>query len=147
MYKDRTSDQLYVGPVWDYDLAFENDIRTYPINSLDDYIYAIRGSVASDAVRKMVDRIVKNDPLAHTQLIDIWDDARHGGIDNTLLDYVNETAALLNESQKLNFLRWPILNQCVHQNFQALGSYEAEVETVRNYIEQRFETLDRIIKR
>lgn len=147
MYKDRTSDQLYVGPVWDYDLAFENDIRTYPINSLDDYIYAIRGSVASDAVRKMVDRIVKNDPLAHTQLIDIWDDARHSGIDNTLLDYVNETAALLNESQKLNFLRWPILNQRVHQNFQALGSYEAEVETVRNYIEQRFETLDRIIKR
>lgn len=148
MYKDRTSDQLYVGPVWDYDLAFENDVRTHPINSLDDYIYASRGSVASDAVRKMVDRIVKDDPLAHARLIEIWEEAQRNGIDvASLLEYVDETAALLDESQSLNFKRWPILNQYVHQNFQALGSYEAEVETVRDYISGRIESLDRIIRR
>lgn len=147
MYKDRTSDKLYVGPVWDYDLAFENDYRTYPINSLSDYIYASLGSVASEAVRKMVNYIVKDDPMAHARLIEIWDEAQRNGLDAaSLLEYVDETAALLDESQKLNFKRWPILDQYVHMNFQALGSYEAEVGTVRNYIEQRVVTLDRLIR-
>lgn len=31
MYKHRGNDTIYVGPVWDFDLAFENDKRTYPI--------------------------------------------------------------------------------------------------------------------
>ena len=39
MYKDRDSDIIYTGPVWDFDIAFENDYRTFPINSKSDYIY------------------------------------------------------------------------------------------------------------
>ena len=38
MYKDGADGPLFTGPVWDYDLAFENDNRTYPINNLQDYI-------------------------------------------------------------------------------------------------------------
>ena len=61
------------------------------------------------------------------------------------MEYVEETAALLEESQRLNFLRWPILNQWVHMNFQALGSYEAEVGTVKTYIKERIPKLDELI--
>ena len=148
MYKDRTSDKLYTGPIWDYDLAFENDSRTYPINSLGDYIYAARGSVASETVRTMVTRIVKQDAEAKRRLVEIWNDVRAtAGIDAaSLAEYVDEMEALLSESAELNFKRWPILNQYVHMNFQALGSYKAEVGTVRNYIKQRVAKLDELIK-
>lgn len=146
MYKDAADGKLYTGPIWDYDLAFENDRRTYPINNLSDYIYASRGSVASETVRSMVTRIVKNDAAAKARLLELWNAAcSEGGLDN-LVDMVDETEELLQESQELNFKRWKILNEKVHENYQALGSYTAEVETVRNYITKRLESLESLIK-
>ena len=148
MYKDRNDGRLYTGPVWDYDLAFDNDYRTYPINNLGGYIYNTNGSVASGSVRDMVTRIVTNDSAAHQRLVAIWDEARaQYGIDEaSLLEYVAHTKALLYESQQLNFKRWKILNDYVHMNPQALGSYDAEVKTVENYIKGRITKLDNLIK-
>ena len=54
---------------------------------------------------------------------------------------------MLEESQKLNFKRWNILNQMVHENYQALGSYSKEVGTVRTYITKRLESLDNLIQK
>lgn len=143
MYKDAADGVLYTGPVWDYDLAFENDGRTYPVNGLYDFIYASAGSVASDAVRSMVTRIVKNDAAAHLRLQEMWRELRPKLLD--LNDYVDETATLLDASQELNFKRWPILNTLVHQNFQATGTYAAEVKTVKDYINARIRRMDQLI--
>ena len=60
--------------------------------------------------------------------------------------YVDETAALLEESQQLNFKRWPILSQRVHQNPKAYGSYAAEVENVKNYITKRLTKFDQLVR-
>ena len=96
----------------------------------------------------MNNRIIKNDPLAHAELVALWEEAKRNGLDAaSMLEYVDETVELLEESQELNFKRWPILNQWVHMNFQALGSYEAEVGTIRTYIQQRVTKLDELIKR
>lgn len=148
MYKERGDDRFYVGPVWDCDLAFENDYRTYPINDTNDFLYCGKSSGASEAVNQMNNRIIKNDPLAHAELVALWEEAKRNGLDAaSMLEYVDETVELLEESQELNFKRWPILNQWVHMNFQALGSYEAEVGTIRTYIQQRVTKLDELIKR
>ena len=147
MYKDAADGKLYTGPAWDYDLGFENDYRTYPINSLPDYIYASSGSVASDAVRRMVTRIVKDDPAAKARLVEIWETALAEGGLSDLNAYLDEKAAMLQESQELNFKRWKILDEYVHMNFQALGSYEAEVGTVRTYITERLKTFDQLVRR
>ena len=147
MYKDAADGKLYTGPVWDYDLAFENDYRTYPINNLWDYIYASNGSVASEAVRQMVTRIVKEDPQAKERLIELWEAAcNEGGLKN-LNAVVDQNAELLKEAQELNFKRWKILNQHVHMNFQALGSYDKEVQTVKKYIDGRLEKFDELVRR
>lgn len=147
MYKDASDGKLYTGPVWDYDLAFDNDRRTYPINSLNDYIYSSRGSVASEAVRSMVTRIVKEDAAAKARLLELWTAARTEGGLNDLTEMVDEMEGMLQESQELNFKRWKILDQMVHENYQALGSYSAEVGTVRTYINNRLESLDKLIRK
>ena len=147
MYKDSGDGKLYTGPAWDYDLGFENDNRTYPINSLNDYIYFTKGSSASQSVKDLVTRIVKEDPKAKERLIEIWEKACSEGNLKNLVEYVNESEILLEESQQLNFKRWPILNQKVHQNFQALGSYKAEVQTVRSYINSRLDVFDQLIRK
>ena len=149
MYKDRGSDKLYSGPVWDYDLAFDNDVRTYQINNLWDYIYATNGSVASESVRSMVTRIVKEDAAARARLVELWNEAcQSGGIDEaSLVEYVERQRVLLEESQEINFKRWDILSTQVHQNPKALGSYDAEVDDVVRYIKSRLTKLDELIKR
>lgn len=149
MAKDRDSDQFFTGPVWDFDIAFDNDQRTYPVDHLNDFIYATVGSVASESVRNMVNVIIKKDEAARQRLLELWNIARsEQGIDETsLLAYVDQTVALLNESQKLNFFRWDILNQRVHENPQALGSYEKEVDVVKNFINKRVSKMDVLIRR
>ena len=145
MYKDGGDGVLFTGPAWDYDLAFENDQRTYPINNLSDYIYASAGSVASDATRTMVNKIVKQDAAAKARLVEIWNASKPAL--SSLNDYVDETAKLLDESQKLNFKRWPILNQRVHQNHSAKGSYAGEVSVVKSYITRRLTRFDELVKK
>ena len=149
MTKDRESDKFFTGPVWDFDIAFDNDQRTYPIEAHTDYIFASKGSVASKAMRQMVNRIVKEDDGAHQRLLELWSEARNTkGIDETsLLEYVDKTVELLNESQKLNFLRWNILSERVHENPQASGSYEGEVAIVKNFIRKRLPQMDGFIGR
>ena len=50
---------------------------------------------------------------------------------------------MLNESQELNFIRWPIMNQYVHLKPRIRGSYEAEVENIRSYISKRISWMDK----
>ena len=145
MYKDAADGIFYTGPAWDYDLAFENDYRTYPINNLKDYIYASNGSVAADAVRTMVNRIVKEDPASKARLQELWQEAKP--VLANLNEYVDQTAALLDQSQKLNFVRWPILSQRQHMNPQAKGSYSAEVKVVKDYITGRLNTFDKLVRK
>ena len=147
MYKDAADGKLYTGPTWDHDLSLDNDYRLYPTNNLTDYVYLLKGSVASTAVRDMVTRIVREDPQAKARLIEIWDEVRGEGGLADLSEMIDQTAQLLQQSQELNFKRWKILDEIVHMNFQALGTYEAEVETVKTYVKGRLESLDRIIRR
>ena len=151
MYKERSDDKIYTGPVWDFDIAFENDSRTHPINSHNDFIYAtsVSSAAGGDNMKKFVSRIIKEDPVANAQLKQMWNELRENGTlsEEALTAFIDETEALLDESQELNFKRWNILNKKFHMNFQALGTYEAEVGTVRDYINERLGRLDELINR
>jgi spore coat protein CotH len=142
MYKDRGDALIYTGPVWDFDLAFENDNRTYPIMRLTDYIYRTKGSCAGN-MRQFVNKIVVDDAAAKAQLKAIWGEVRQAGLtEESMTAYINGWEQTLGQSQELNFKRWPIMNEYVHQNPHLWGSYEAEVQNVRRYMKERIEWMD-----
>ena len=141
-YKHRSNDTLYTGPCWDFDLAFDNDNRTYPIRNLSDYIYRTNGSTTG-YMKQLVDEIVVEDTSARAQLLAIWSKARQNGLtEDSFIAYIDAQEQMLMQSQRLNFLRWPIMNQYVHQNPRLWGSYEKEVNNVRNYIRNRIPWMD-----
>lgn len=144
MYKRRNDPKLYVGPVWDFDIAFDNDYRTYPINDKPSYIYRSGGSHAGN-MHQFVDRVAINDGTANDELKTIWAKMRNTGkfTAESLTKFIDETAALLNASQRLNFMRWPILNSQVHMNPVARGSYAAEVNYLKEYVAKRIEWFDK----
>ena len=146
MYKDATDGKLYAGPTWDHDLSFDNDYRSYPVNANNDFIFLFVPSPASDAVRDMTRRIIKEDPEAKELLAQYWNQALEEGDLKSLPEYLDQTYILLQESQELNFKRWNILNQKVHMNFQALGTYEAEVNFLKNCVKERLEKFDEYVR-
>jgi hypothetical protein len=145
MYKDRGSDKFFTGPVWDMDLGFENDNRTYPITGSDTFLYNRSGASAASGMKNFVNRVIISDKETANDLSRLWSIARNERDLNaeSLNALVDSMAEVLDQSQKLNFQRWQILNQYVHQNPRIAGSYEGEVQYVKDYITQRFDQLDK----
>jgi len=143
LYKKRNNDRFFFGPVWDFDLAYENDNRTYPINNNPNWIYASTGSVMHGTVRDMVNRLFTDTEFIN-QMRAIYTYYRDQKFitEESLLATVDQYANDLEASQKLNFMRWDILNSTVHQNPRTYGSYAGEVENVKNYIRLRIKWMD-----
>ena len=140
MYKDRNSDKIFTGPVWDFDLAFDNDTRIHPIEGRTDFLFRTGGTCVT-GMREFADRIINS---SLDDLSEIWSRARYdnGLTYNRFMEHVDSLTDIVGESQVLNFMRWPILNQLVHQNYQALGSYDAEVDVIRTFLNNRFPWMD-----
>ena len=142
MYKERGDDMMYTGPVWDFDLAFDNDQRTYPVNNKTDYVYRSGGS-CTGSMKSFVDNIVIKSDAAKSELLDIWDEARRGGLtEEHLVAWIDSVETALDQSQRLNFMRWNIMNSRVHQNPKTWGSFKAEVENVRRFTKERLAWMD-----
>ena len=143
MYKERDDDTMYTGPVWDFDIAFDNDYRTYPVNNKSDYIYRSGGSYAG-TMKQMVDIFVLQNQTSQAKLLEIWDQARRTHVtEESLVAYIDQMEEELEASQRLNFMRWPILNTKVHMNPKTWGSYKAEVENVRRFMKERLTWMDK----
>lgn len=144
IWKDRYDEHFYVGPVWDFDLAFENDGRTHPISSISSFMAQSGVASAANGVKSFISRIISS--TADLRLEE-WSRARLAGgfTPEHMLALVDSLAKEADDSQRLNFMRWPVLNQRVHQNFQALGSYSKEVDYMKKYVENRFAWLDKKI--
>lgn len=143
MYKERDDDIMYTGPVWDFDIAFDNDYRTYPVCNKSDYVYRSGGSCAG-TMKQMVDILVLQNAESQAKLLEIWDQARRTNLtEESLVAFIDQLEAELDASQQLNFMRWPILNTKVHMNAKAWGSYKAEVENVRRFMKERLTWMDK----
>lgn len=144
--KKKDDEKFYFGPVWDYDLGFENDNRTYSItkrtNENNEWIALWNETSAAGGTKDMIRRIL-SDPEMLKRLKEIYVEYRRNNSKKMLEDVVDSCASLLVSSQELNFKRWPIMNTLVHQNPIIFGSYSAEVANVREYIQNRIDWLDK----
>lgn len=144
MYKERGNGTTYVGPVWDFDLAFENDERTYPINEKTDFIFRNGGSCAKN-MKEFVSTII-DDETVRPMIESVWREARSKGLsDKQILDVVDSIKNELGKGQKLNFIRWPIMNVKIQKAPVIWGSYDDEVNNVKRYIKERFTWMDSIL--
>lgn len=149
MYKDRGADRMYTGPVWDFDIAFDNDSRTYPIHTRvgsTQWLFESSLSSAANGMRTFARRIVRDDPATAKEISRIWSIARneHDLTVESLRAYIDELATELDASQRLNFVRWPIMNSWVHQNPTISGSYDGEVSRVKLYLRSRISDIDKL---
>ncbi|MDR3308492.1 MAG: T9SS type A sorting domain-containing protein, partial [Tannerella sp.] len=129
--------------VWDFDIAFDNDNRTYPVNNNYDWLCISTGS-AANGMRDFVGRWL-SDPALMAEIKKVYanyrDDKKLDA--DSLLKLVNDYASQMDASQQLNFKRWNIMNSYVHQNPEIRGSYHFEVENLKNFLRGRIAWMDR----
>lgn len=143
MSLDRDSDKFYTGPVWDFDIAFNNDYRTFPLDNKTDFTCRIGGDDAPGTL-DFFNRLM-SDPNFVSDMKHRWSVARYCDRINaaSLVSVVDSLAGVLQQSQTLNFKRWPILNSRVHMNPRAAGSYAGEVTYLRDFIKMRVPWMDK----
>lgn len=143
MFKERGNDHIFTGPVWDNDLSLENDGNYFPGNQQKDWTYKVRG--AGDW-RSLVTKVL-SDGYAKARLQAIWKELRDQKVftAQNIADYVDSTRVRMAESARLNHIRWPYLLQQLHCNPKVWGSWDAEVDNVRDFVYGRVEWMDNML--
>lgn len=142
-FKEREDDHFYTGPIWDADLALENDQTTYPANERMDWTYKVRDT---GNWMDFVSRVL-SDPSAFAYLQEMWAKLRKKGNfepDDLAAD-VDSIRREIRASANLNFIRWPYLTQSLSLNPAVPGSWEAEVDRVREFVRNRVAWMDEML--
>jgi len=134
IYKHRNDSLLYFGPVWDFDIAFNNDLR------LGD---ATRKLMATDAhdPRQWIQQFML-DPGFKADIKTRWN-AKKAEL-KALVSYVDQLAAKINLSQQANFMRWDIHTQTLGHGGPPPSSYAQGITQLKNYLDARYNYLEEI---
>ena len=143
LYKEKNDPKIYFGPVWDFDLAFDNDIMLYPTNSKNNFAFKYLHSDGN--IKEIVQLLLSNEELLN-YVKETWRKATFTGYTKeNIVNFIDEQIEIINESQKLNFMRWDILSKKMMLEPEARGSYEKETLYLKNYIKIRMDLIGDII--
>lgn len=141
--KERGDDKIYFGPVWDLDLAFDNDIFLYPTNEKTNF--AFKYTYSNGSTQTLVMKLLSNELLLQ-KVNDVWNEVTNNGFNvKTMTKFIDQQVQLIYQSQKLNFIRWDILKEKQFLQPAARGSYEAEIGYLTEFIKKRFDILGQIV--
>lgn len=144
-YKDKDSKdtRFHAGPVWDYNLGFGN--VNYCTN---EYItgWAIDFNTKCPGDYWQVNfwwQKLFNDPKFKSLLKKRWQELRGNLLSDTQLDNtINDFQNTIGDAQKLHFQRYPVLNQSLWPNAVVKGSYQGEIDYLKDWTKKRAAWLD-----
>lgn len=148
MYKDR-GEKLNMGPVWDFNLSLGNDGNEFR-RSPETWIFEYNQNLPNDLwlVPFWWTELAEN-PKFRRLVKQRWNELRAGDWSNdSLLGLVDELTAVLNEDGAVdrNFQKWQgLLDQIVFGNAFVFGSYEGEVDYMRDWLTDRLNWMDQQI--
>ena len=141
----RRDGKLFLGPSWDFDLALGNDYR------LDNGSY--RGLYAAEErgfsqQNHWYIELMKYDWF-HDLVVERWTELMEEGLFDRCLDELDRVWNMNRDSLEHNFERWPIFGSMINQepeHIRAISTAEDHVAYLRQWIVNRVEWLDRVIR-
>jgi hypothetical protein len=146
LYKDRDSrgGKLKFGPVWDYNLGFGN-VNYCTNGNPEGLVITDFNQVCSQDwwvihfwwKKFMADQQLKSD------MKNRWQNLRSNKLsDQRVFFVVDSLTNLLSKAQVRNFQKWPVLNEYVWPNYVVTGSYQGEIQFLKNWLRDRLLWLD-----
>lgn len=145
LHKDRDSEdgKIYIGPVWDYNLAFGN-ANYCDGGSTQGWAWDFNSVCPGDwwLIPFWWKRLLR-DPVFINMFKNRWNELRSGQLSNeTVLGYIDSVAHVLDQPQQRNFTQWPILSDHIWPNNYVGNSYANEIGYLKSWIRDRFSWLD-----
>ena len=141
-YKDQDDERLYWGPLWDYDIAYNNDSRSDRGGTsnterqlMKDVGYGGSGGGCRDWLAKMW-----NDPWFARLINRRYREIVDGGMEQYLNEKLDSLTALIDESQQLNYQRWGISTRALRERV-LYSTYEQYVDDVRTFLHHHMDYL------
>lgn len=144
LYKDKDSKdpRLHAGPVWDYNLTFGNANYADGADATD-WVIEFNSRFQDSFYMPFWWEKIWKEAKFRNECRCRWTQLRHKTLSiKRLHEWVDSTAQVLDEAQKRNFQRWPIMGQWVWPNSFVGSSYSAEVSFLKDWLAQRINWID-----
>jgi hypothetical protein len=143
LFKERADNKFYFGPVWDFDLAFDNAQILYPTNEKKNFSYKF--GLSNGSMNKLISQLLAI-PQVLQKVKDTWNEMTNTKFTKEIIrNFLNKQIELINESQKLNFMKWDVLNSRQFMEAATRGSFEAEVNYLKEFVENRFDVFGNLV--
>ena len=143
MYKDKDSedDRLTMGPIWDYNLAFGN-ADYYDGWSSEGWQMDVELGNDGFKIPFWWYRLWDDETFL-TAFNQRWNELRQTVFSyNHIMNTIDSAVTVIGEAQDRNFQRWPILDEYVWPNAYVGGSYENEIDYLKDWITNRLDWMD-----
>lgn len=134
-YKEKDDDKLYWGPMWDYEMAFNNDDRH---GDLTESLIISRNYNAAKSF-PWFER-VNQDPAFFAEVSEAYQTLLGKGLKSHVLQFIDDTSAAIEQSRMLNFGIYPI-DAKVHRELVLFSSYAEGIRYLKDFIDRRIDFL------
>lgn len=135
IYKDRDDPKIYWGPMWDYDIAFNNCQRKGDMTRRTVLHDGFGADLTGVWVRRMWE-----DPWFVNAVNEKWKSMVEAGLEQHLIDFIDATEARLKASQALDGKLWPV-NKRVYDEYRLFSTYGETVDFLRKFVRERISYL------
>lgn len=128
MYKEQDDPKLYFGPLWDYDIAYNNCNRTGDVTNRT----MIDAGFGSNLSKIWVIQMIK-DNWFNKAVNDRWKEVIANGLEDHLFHYIDSMANLLQRSQTLNYQKWSISSRAYNEIY-LYSTYQEYIDQLKQFI-------------
>lgn len=138
-YKEKDDPRFFWGPLWDYDIAYNNDQRVYSERGLSSSVYSLMIDIAYTGSKAWVTKMWK-DPWFQNKVYERYHQLLEMGLVDYMQNKVDSLNTLLQQSQELNYMKWGI-NRKMYHEMVLYSSYEQYVEDLKTFITEHCDFL------
>ena len=135
LYKDRDDPKLYFGPLWDYDIAYNNCNRVGDVTNRD----MIEAGFGDDLTKVWMKRMIQ-DPWFNKAVNDAWKQKVGEGLEQYLYNYIDSMAAQLDASQRKNYGKYSISSRTYNEIY-LYSTYADYIDQLKQFIGDHMEFL------
>ena len=136
IYKDKADEHLYFGPIWDFDICWNNCSRMGNVSKK----LAIQFGYGSNYTIKGWYTRMWEDPWFKEAVYDRYQQLRADGLDERMIAFVDSMAQVIRPSRIENYKRWSI-NTKTYDEVYIFNTYDEYVRNIKTFIKTHNEYL------
>ena len=128
IYKDKDDPKLYFGPLWDFDIAYNNCYRSGDVTNAS----MVDKGFGDDLAKVWVKQLIK-DPWFNRAVNDAWKKKINEGLVDYLCNYIDSMANVIDASQRLNYSEYRIDTRAYNEIY-LYSTYGDYIDQLKSFI-------------